>query len=330
MDSFRLRPSRQGQQPPTAPAAMMQRERGGGHRQPYQQPKQQQHHHDAAHASHQNSPPPAAAAAAAAPPSQQQQQQQQHNASDIPVLQSIAPAMFFVPLAADTDLANPNPDPASPCVSVPPATDRVGRLKAVMAQLDAHAAQVRSNAVALVRRECFRVLQNALAAEPELPQRYKQAALPPASAFPAQHGHAHHPHSHTHHQHHHPVPPHQHQHQQGRGHGPFPQLQHHPAAAQYSSYYLTPEDRDAMLANMAAPRPLKGSDEDRRPVPGGLPDFTKAPQGWDAHREFATNQIMSSVSRLLDELCKLDDHFARSKASYEAALQREVEAEAAR
>ncbi|KAL3960144.1 hypothetical protein ACCO45_005261 [Purpureocillium lilacinum] len=62
--------------------------------------------------------------------------------------------------------------------------------------------------------------------------------------------------------------------------------------------------------------------------PPPRPDFTKVPVR--SQREMATYQIMASVSRLLDELTKMDMHFAQTRREYEAALKREMEADEVR
>lgn len=241
---------------------------------------------------------------------QHHQQQQQYKPSDIPPLTYLTPGAIFVPLPADL-AANPLPPPA----------DRVARLRAILARLDEYAAQVRSNAVALVRRECFRVLSNALAAEPELPGQLPQSkgedddVLSPTAVAQAAG----------------PGPGH------GHGHG-HPQHQRHPqhaasapAPAPSSSTTLTPDDYNAMIANMSAPKSVLTAtigDASIAADPPPRPDFTKV--SVHSHREMATYQIMASVSRLLDELTKMDMHFAQTRREYEAALKREMEADEVR
>ncbi|POR38144.1 Uncharacterized protein TPAR_01668 [Tolypocladium paradoxum] len=84
------------------------------------------------------------------PPPQQQQPDDQE---PIPHLQSLAPSIF-VPVADDL-AATPFVAPAS----------RIARLNAILAALDTHAVHVRSNMLALVRRECVRIVRAAAAAE---------------------------------------------------------------------------------------------------------------------------------------------------------------------
>lgn len=235
---------------------------------------------------------------------QQHQHQQQYKPSDIPPLTYLTPGAIFVPLPPDL-AANPLPPPA----------DRVARLRAILARLDEYAAQVRSNAVALVRRECFRVLSNALAAEPELPGQLPQSkgedddVLSPTAVAQAAG----------------PGPGH------GHGHG-HPQHQRHPQhAAPSSSSALSPDDYNAMIANMSAPKSVLTAtigDASIAADPPPRPDFTKVPVR--SQREMATYQIMASVSRLLDELTKMDMHFAQTRREYEAALKREMEADEVR
>lgn len=286
-----------GLPPPLARAAMM-RERGqyeatvpsqamsAAPPQPQHQQHQQQHHQQQQQ--------------------QQHQHQQQYKPSDIPPLTYLTPGAIFVPLPPDL-AANPLPPPA----------DRIARLRAILARLDEYAAQVRSNAVALVRRECFRVLSNALAAEPELPGQQPRSKgeddgiLSPtavAAAGPGPgHGHGH-PYHQRHPQHAAPAP-----------------------APSTSSTTLTPDDYNAMIANMSAPKSVLTAtigDASIAADPPPRPDFTKVPVR--SQREMATYQIMASVSRLLDELTKMDMHFAQTRREYEAALKREMEADEVR
>ncbi|CAH0019681.1 unnamed protein product [Clonostachys rhizophaga] len=89
-----------------------------------------------------------------APPQQQQprpqpQQQQQQPVSTIPILHSIAPAIFT--WITDEDLLAP----------FTPPTDPVDLLKARLREIEAHAEEVRANLLSLFRRECLRIIQEA-------------------------------------------------------------------------------------------------------------------------------------------------------------------------
>lgn len=89
-----------------------------------------------------------------------------------PPLLSLASAVF-VPLPADV-AADVAAEPAAAPAS------RIARINAALAVLDTHAVHVRANAVALVRRECARVVAVGLAAEPAAPP-----PPPAATAFGA-------------------------------------------------------------------------------------------------------------------------------------------------
>ncbi|PNY26647.1 Uncharacterized protein TCAP_03430 [Tolypocladium capitatum] len=83
----------------------------------------------------------------------QPKQRRPDDQEPIPPLQSLAPSIF-VPVTDDL-AARP---------FVPPA-NRIARLNAILAALDTHAVGVRSNMLALVRRECVRILRELAAAE---------------------------------------------------------------------------------------------------------------------------------------------------------------------
>ncbi|CAG9944347.1 unnamed protein product [Clonostachys rosea f. rosea IK726] len=86
-------------------------------------------------------------------PQPQPQQQQQQPVSTIPILHSIAPAIFT--RITDEDLLAP----------FTPPTDPVDLLKARLREIEAHAEEVRANLLSLFRRECLRIIQEAEAQE---------------------------------------------------------------------------------------------------------------------------------------------------------------------
>ncbi|KAK7208963.1 hypothetical protein V2G26_016141 [Clonostachys chloroleuca] len=86
-------------------------------------------------------------------PQPQQQQQQQQPVSTIPILHSIAPAIFT--RITDEDLLAP----------FTPPTDPVDLLKARLREIEAHTEEVRANLLSLFRRECLRIIQEAEAQE---------------------------------------------------------------------------------------------------------------------------------------------------------------------
>lgn len=87
------------------------------------------------------------------PPSSETQQEEQEEAKEakedeIPPLTSVAPAIFV-----------PIPENFFSDFTVP--TTKIGQLEATLATIDAHAAQVRSNIIALADRECTRLVRQA-------------------------------------------------------------------------------------------------------------------------------------------------------------------------
>ncbi|CAH0040985.1 unnamed protein product [Clonostachys solani] len=79
---------------------------------------------------------------------QPQPQAQQQQVSTIPILHSIAPAIFT---RIDEDLLAP----------FAPPTDPTDLLKARLREVEAHADEVRANLLSLFRRECLRIIQEA-------------------------------------------------------------------------------------------------------------------------------------------------------------------------
>ncbi|CAG9979462.1 unnamed protein product [Clonostachys byssicola] len=86
-------------------------------------------------------------------PQPQPQPQQQQPASSIPILHSIAPAIFT--RITDEDLLAPFTPPSDP----------VDLLRTRLREIEAHTEEVRANLLSLFRRECLRIIQEAEAQE---------------------------------------------------------------------------------------------------------------------------------------------------------------------
>ncbi|KYK55777.1 hypothetical protein DCS_07741 [Drechmeria coniospora] len=95
---------------------------------------------------------------------------EKRQAADEPIreLQSISPAIF-VPISKTAD------DLAALPPFVPPA-NRVAALEATLPTLEAHALEVRANALDLIRRECVRIMQMDLAAPVSVPHDQSPAS----------------------------------------------------------------------------------------------------------------------------------------------------------